>query len=134
MFWLVVEVAAIARAEAAGAVLNAECGRALCIALKGSARYTWAWDNKSLDASGVSSSLSDNLSVTWLSPAASTPPLSRIAFLKTQNSATEPRDSLGWYGDGFTRGEAGGPGTTSKLHAARARYQSRGCALQSWAG
>jgi len=64
MFWLVVEVAAIARDEGAGAVLNNECGRALCIALNGSARYTCAWDNKSLDASGVSSSLSDNLSVT----------------------------------------------------------------------
>ncbi len=63
MLWFVVEVATIARDEAAGAVLNNECGRALCIALNGSARYTWAWDNKSLDASGVSSSLSDNLSV-----------------------------------------------------------------------
>ncbi len=47
-------MAAIARDEAAGAVRNAECGRALCIALNGSARYTWAWDNKSLDASGGS--------------------------------------------------------------------------------
>jgi len=64
MFWLVVEVAVIARDEGAGAVRNNECGRALCIALNGSARYTWAWDNKSLDASGISSSLSDNLSVT----------------------------------------------------------------------
>ncbi len=75
MFWLVVEVAVIARDEAAGAVLNAECGRALCIALNGSARYTWAWDNKSRDASGVSGLVIDNLSVLWLSPAASTQPL-----------------------------------------------------------
>ncbi len=54
MLWFVVEVATIARDEAAGAVLNNECGRALCIALNGSARYTWAWDNKSLDVSGGS--------------------------------------------------------------------------------
>jgi hypothetical protein len=74
MFWLVVEVAAIARDETAGAVRNAECGRALCIALNGSARYTWAWDNKSLDASGTSGLVIDKLSVTQLFPAASTPP------------------------------------------------------------
>src|SRR5882762_6913198 len=76
MFWLVVEVAAIARDEAPrAAVLNAECGRALCIALNGSARYTWAWDNKSLDASGISALVIDNLSVTQLFAAASTQPL-----------------------------------------------------------
>src|SRR6266849_6941690 len=36
--------------------------------------------NKSLDASGVSTLVIDNLSVTWLSPAASTQPLSLAAF------------------------------------------------------
>jgi len=80
MFWLVVEVAAIARDKAAGADRNNECGRALCIALNGSARYTWAWDNKSLDASGVSGLVIDNLSVTQLSPAASTHTFARIAI------------------------------------------------------
>ena len=84
MFRLVVEEAAIARDEAASAVLNAECGRALCIALNGSARYTWAWDdksldatlpNKSLDASGTSGLVIDNLSVAQSSAAASTQPL-----------------------------------------------------------
>jgi len=81
MFWLVVEVAVIARDEAAGPGSKMrEFGRALCIALSGSARYTWAWDNKSLDASGVSSSLSDNLSVTWLFAAASTQTLGGFPF------------------------------------------------------
>ena len=72
MLELVVAVAAIARDEAAGAVRNAECGRALCISLNGSARYAWAWDNKSLDASGITLLAIDNLSVTWLTAAAST--------------------------------------------------------------
>ena len=71
-------MATIARDEAAGAVLNVECGRALCTTLNGSARYTWAWDNKSLDASGISGLVIDNLSVTQLSPAASTQPLGAL--------------------------------------------------------
>ena len=75
MFGLVVEVATIARDEAAGAVLNAQYGRALCISVEWSARPTWARYNKSLDASGVSGLVIDNLSVTWLFPAASTQPL-----------------------------------------------------------
>ena len=45
-----------------------------------SARHTWARYNKSLDASGVSELVIDNLSVTWLTAAASTQPLSRFAF------------------------------------------------------
>ena len=45
-----------------------------------SARYTRARDNKSLDASGVSGLVIDNLSVTRLSPAASTQSFARIAF------------------------------------------------------
>src|SRR5438067_7757361 len=40
-----------------------------------SARHTWARYNKSLDASGVSELVIDNLSVTWLTAAASTQPL-----------------------------------------------------------
>src|SRR5213595_1925896 len=39
-----------------------------------SARHTWARYNKSLDASGVSELVIDNLSVTWLTAAASTQP------------------------------------------------------------
>jgi hypothetical protein len=39
-----------------------------------SARPTWARYNKSLDASGISGLVIDNLSVTWLFPAASTQP------------------------------------------------------------
>ena len=49
-------------------------------ALKGSARYTRAGHNKSLDASGTSGLVIGNLSVTRLSPAASTQTLSRFAF------------------------------------------------------
>jgi len=38
------------------------------------ARYNAGPDNKSLDASGTSGLVIDNLAVTWLSPAASTQP------------------------------------------------------------
>ena len=40
--------------------------------------------NKSLDASGASGLVIDNLSLTWLSSAASTQTFARIAILKTQ--------------------------------------------------
>ena len=43
-----------------------------------SARPTWARYNKSLDASGISGLVIDNLSVTWLFPAASTQPFGRL--------------------------------------------------------
>ena len=45
----------------------------------------YAPHNKSLDASGTSGSLIDNLSVTWLTAAASTQPFARIALSKTIN-------------------------------------------------
>ena len=45
-----------------------------------SARHTWARYNKSLDASGTSGLVIDNLSVMRLLAAASTQPLSRFAF------------------------------------------------------
>jgi len=60
----VVAVAAIARDRWRAHLEMRWCGRALCPALNGSVRSTRAGHNKSLDASGVSSSLSDNLSVT----------------------------------------------------------------------
>jgi len=88
MFWHVVEVAAIARDEAAGAVRNAECGRALCISLNGSARYAWAWDNKSFDASGITLLAIDNLSVTWLTAAASTPRWVASGFPACRNAVS----------------------------------------------
>ena len=43
----------------------------------------WAKPNKSLDASGTSGLVVDNLSVTWLSPAASTQSLYRFAMLRS---------------------------------------------------
>jgi len=54
-------------------------GRALCTVSNGSARYTRAGHNKSLDASGISVLLIDNLLIMPLSPAASTQSLSRFA-------------------------------------------------------
>jgi hypothetical protein len=45
--------------------------------------------------------------------------------LKTQKSATELSDSLGWYIDGFTRGEAGGRGYLFNM-SRRARSLSTG--------
>src|SRR6266849_73473 len=38
-----------------------------------------------------------------------------LRFLKTQNSAMEPRDSLGWCVDGFARGRRGEPALVLRL-------------------
>ena len=54
-----------------------------------STRPTRARYNKSLDASGISGLLIDNLSVTQLLPAASTQPLYRRRFLKTENQRAD---------------------------------------------
>ena len=48
------------------------------------ARYNLGRANKSLDASGTSGLVIDNLSVTWLFAAASTQTFARITILKTQ--------------------------------------------------
>ena len=75
MLELVVAVATIARDEIERTVEMRLRGRALCPAMNGSARYTRAGHNKSLDASGVSGLLIHNLSVAQSSAAASTQPL-----------------------------------------------------------
>ena len=61
-----------------------------------SARHTWARYNKSLDASGTSELVIDNLSVTWLTAAASTQPFARIAVSERRAVATRSNTQLEW--------------------------------------
>ena len=69
----------IARGEGSGLGCRLKCGRrALINVAANNCAFHAGRDNKSLDASGVSLLLNDNLSVTWLSPAASTQPFGDI--------------------------------------------------------
>src|SRR2546429_4133939 len=52
-------------------------------------RYNAGRANKSLDASGTSALVIDNLSVTWLSPAASTQPLGGLTLTLMDQPPTE---------------------------------------------
>ena len=61
-------------------------GRALCTVSNGSARYTRAGHNKSLDASGISVLLIDNLLIMPLSPAASTQSFGVYRWVKDESS------------------------------------------------
>ena len=84
-------MAAIARDEYDGVVENIKLGRALCPNVEWSTRPTGARYNKSLDASGTSGLVIDNLSLTWLSPAASTQPLCcflNVTFVSVQRLIT----------------------------------------------
>ena len=67
-------------ARLAGLVLLQNFTPRALVINRGVARYNQGRDNKSLDASGVSGLVIDNLTVTWLTAAASTQPLSRFAF------------------------------------------------------
>jgi hypothetical protein len=77
---LVVEVATIARDETRLRLYNADMWSRALHRVEWSARSTRARHNKSLDASGVSGLLVDNLFVTWLSPAASTQPFGFYSY------------------------------------------------------
>ena len=67
-------------ARPAGLVLLQNFTPRALVINRGVARYNLGRDNKSLDASGTSAIVIDNLSVAQLSPAASTQSLSRFAF------------------------------------------------------